>query len=50
LRETNAEKKFYERIGVIKMQLSHQHTAMIEMCYKDSAKEMQEAFVVGDSI
>jgi hypothetical protein len=31
LREMNAEKKFYERIGVIKMPLSHQYTAVMEM-------------------
>jgi hypothetical protein len=45
LRETNAEDEFYERIGGINMPSSHQHTAVMEMWYKDSAKEMEVTII-----
>jgi hypothetical protein len=45
LRETNAEKKIYERIGVVRMLLISPQTAVMERWYKDSAKEMEVTIV-----
>jgi hypothetical protein len=45
LRETNVEKKIYERIGVLRMPLVNSKTAFMERWFKTSAKEMEVMIV-----